>query len=73
MFSYNNDTLADVVWSEYIAVKKENFDLLCQLETAKHTVDILRGEIRGLSETIKDLQPDTDESVNGLEEPELER
>lgn len=73
MFSYNHDVLADVVWSEYIAVKKENFDLLCQLETAKQTVDFLRGEIRGLSETIKDLQPDANESVDGLAEPELER
>jgi hypothetical protein len=73
MFSYNHDVLADVVWSDYIAVKKENFDLLCQLETAKQTVEFLRGEIRGLSETIKDLQPDADESVDGLAEPELER
>jgi|DEB0MinimDraft_4_1074332.scaffolds.fasta_scaffold00250_14 hypothetical protein len=73
MFTYDHGMLADVAWSEYIAVKKENLDLRCQLETAKQTVEALRTQIDSLASMVEALQADADESADWDAESKLER
>jgi hypothetical protein len=47
--------------------------LLCQLETAKQTVEALRTQIDSLASMVEALHADADESADRDEESKLER
>lgn len=58
VFSYDTALLADVIWSSYIELQKEVFDLRAKLETATSVVDTLRIEVEALNKEIADLESD---------------